>query len=91
MLPIPRTIVRFLGKLLFKFKFSSNHDQYKKHLNHIFKIKGQVDSNKPESLNFTHLRKNTFKQDMHRMKEMKRENDTLVVKILKLRGLNNNS
>ena len=28
---------------------------------------------------------------MHRMKEMKRENDTLVVKILKLRGLNNNS
>jgi hypothetical protein len=71
--------------------FFSNHDQYKKHLTKLFKIQGQVDHSKPESLNFTHLRSNTYKMDMNRLRDMKRENDSLVIKILKLRNSKNNS
>ena len=61
----------------------SNHDDYKKHLNNLFKIKGQVDSKAPAR--FKHLRPKTFKQELFDKRERQNENDHLVLKILKLR------
>ena len=65
----------------------SNHDEYKKHLSKLFKIKGTVDHSQPSSQKFTHLRPNTFKEDLHKQREVRMQNDQLVVKILKQRGL----
>jgi len=61
----------------------SNHDDYKKHLKNLFKIKGQVDSKAPAR--FKHLRPKTFKQELFDKRERQNENDHLVLKILKLR------
>ena len=64
----------------------NNHNEYKHHLNSLFKVKGRVDSSEPRTSKFTHLRPKTFKQDAFREREVQVENDNLVLKILHIRS-----
>lgn len=64
----------------------ANHNDYKNHLNNLFNIKGQVDQKQPQCQNLTHLRPKTYKDDLFKQREVQKENDHLVIKILKLRN-----
>lgn len=64
----------------------TSHNEYKHHLNSLFKVKGRVDFSEPKTNKFTHLRPKTFKQDAFREREVQAENDNLVLKILHIRS-----
>eukprot|EP00347_Sterkiella_histriomuscorum_P014020 403362468 len=65
------------------------HENYKRHIKNIIKIKPQVDNKSPTK--FGHIRNKDFKEQLFKKRERQIENNHLVAKILQVKSNNQNT